>query len=30
MARTTLAERMTRLEQQKNRIAETETRLKLE
>jgi len=30
MARTSLAERMTRLEQQKNRIAETETRLKLE
>ena len=30
MPRTTLAERMTRLEQQKNRIAETETRLKLE
>ena len=30
MARTTLAERMTRLEQQKNRIAETETKLKLD
>jgi len=30
MARTSLAERLTRLEQQKNRIAETETRLKLE
>ena len=30
MARTTLAERMTRLEQQKNRIAQTETKLKLE
>jgi len=30
MARTTLAERMTRLEQQKNRISQAETKLKLE